>query len=120
MIVLVCKHHDGFCYWPTRYTPQSVAASPWRDGKGDEVREVANAASAHGVNWPFIFRLRTFISFERIPKILRGITATAAAMFSRSFPPIRPASKATPPRAARLRRVSRITPTLWTTTIAIS
>src|SRR5436190_6896444 len=35
MIVLVCKHHDGFCYWPTRYTPHSVAASPWRGGKGD-------------------------------------------------------------------------------------
>jgi alpha-L-fucosidase len=49
MIVLVCKHHDGFCLWPTRYTPHSVAASPWRDGKGDEVREVANAARAHGL-----------------------------------------------------------------------
>ena len=49
MIVLVCKHHDGFCYWPSRYTPHTVAASPWRDGKGDEVREVANAAKSHGV-----------------------------------------------------------------------
>jgi alpha-L-fucosidase len=49
MIVLVCKHHDGFCYWPTRYTPHSVAASPWRDGKGDEVREVAEAAKSHRV-----------------------------------------------------------------------
>lgn len=49
MIVLVCKHHDGFCMWPTRYTPHSVAASPWRDGKGDEVRDVANAARAHGL-----------------------------------------------------------------------
>jgi len=49
MIVLVCKHHDGFCLWPTRYTPHSVAASPWRDGKGDEVWEVANAARAHGL-----------------------------------------------------------------------
>ncbi len=49
MIVLVCKHHDGFCYWPSRYTPHTVAASPWRDGKGDEVRDVANAAKAHGV-----------------------------------------------------------------------
>ena len=49
MIVLVCKHHDGFCMWPTRYTPHSVVASPWRGGKGDEVREVANAARAHGV-----------------------------------------------------------------------
>ncbi len=49
MVVLVCKHHDGFCYWPTRYTPHSVAASPWRGGKGDEVREVAEAARARGV-----------------------------------------------------------------------
>lgn len=49
MIVLVCKHHDGFCYWPTRYTPHSVAASPWLGGKGDEVREVAGAARTHGV-----------------------------------------------------------------------
>jgi alpha-L-fucosidase len=49
MIVLVCKHHDGFCYWPTRYTPHSVAASPWRDGKGNEVREVSDAARSHGV-----------------------------------------------------------------------
>src|ERR1039458_4871474 len=49
MIVLVCKHHDGFCYWPSRYTAHSVAASPWRDGKGDEVREVANAAKSHSI-----------------------------------------------------------------------
>lgn len=49
MIVLVCKHHDGFCYWPTRYTPHSVATSPWHGGKGDEVREVADAARLHGV-----------------------------------------------------------------------
>jgi alpha-L-fucosidase len=49
MIVLVCKHHDGFCLWPTRYTPHSTAASPWRSGKGDLVREVADSARAHGV-----------------------------------------------------------------------
>jgi alpha-L-fucosidase len=65
MIVLVCKHHDGFCYWPTRYTPHSVAASPWRDGKGDEVREVANAARAHDIKLGVylspadLFQLRT-------------------------------------------------------------
>jgi alpha-L-fucosidase len=49
MVVLVCKHHDGFCLWPTRYTPHSVVASPWLDGKGDVVRAVANAARAHGL-----------------------------------------------------------------------
>jgi len=49
LLVLVAKHHDGFCLWPTRYTRHSVASSPWRDGKGDLVREVAEAARAHGV-----------------------------------------------------------------------
>jgi len=49
MIVLVCKHHDGLCLWPTRYTPHSVASSPWLDGKGDVVKAVAKAAGAHGL-----------------------------------------------------------------------
>lgn len=44
MIILVSKHHDGFCMWPTRYTKHSVVASPWLDGKGDLVRSVSDAA----------------------------------------------------------------------------
>jgi alpha-L-fucosidase len=49
LFILVSKHHDGLCLWPTRYTRHSVAASPWRNGKGDLVREVADAARAQGV-----------------------------------------------------------------------
>ncbi len=49
MVVLVCKHHDGFNLWPTRYSDHSVAASPWRGGKGNLVREVADAAHKYGV-----------------------------------------------------------------------
>ena len=49
MVVLVCKHHDGFNLWPTRYSNHSVAASPWRGGKGNVVRDVADAARKHGV-----------------------------------------------------------------------
>jgi len=49
MVILVVKHHDGMSLWPTRYSGHSVAASPWRNGKGDLVREVADAARRHGV-----------------------------------------------------------------------
>lgn len=49
MLVLVAKHHDGFSMWPTRYSGHSSAASPWRGGKGDLVREVADAARGAGV-----------------------------------------------------------------------
>lgn len=51
MLVLVAKHHDGFSMWPTRYTGHSSAASPWRGGKGDLVREVSTAAREAGVKF---------------------------------------------------------------------
>ncbi|MDR2463194.1 MAG: alpha-L-fucosidase [Verrucomicrobiales bacterium] len=49
MILPVCKHHDGFCLWPSRYTAHSVAASPWLAGKGDVLRAVTDAARKHGL-----------------------------------------------------------------------
>ena len=50
-LVVVAKHHDGFCLWPTKTTAHNITKSPFRGGKGDYVREMADACRRAGMKF---------------------------------------------------------------------
>lgn len=52
-LVLTAKHHDGFCLWQTEYTEHSMKNSPYKNGKGDIVKETADACKKHGLKFGF-------------------------------------------------------------------
>ena len=48
-ILFVAKHTGGFCWWQTETSDYSIKNTPYKDGKGDVLAELAESCRAHGL-----------------------------------------------------------------------
>ncbi len=62
--VMTTKHHDGFCLWPTAYNAYAVQNTPYKNGKGDVVREYCDACRKYGIKVGLYYSCAQFGSKE--------------------------------------------------------
>lgn len=73
LLMLVVKHHDGFCLWPSRYTNHDVASAPWLGGNGDVVRAVSEACAARGIKFGIYLSPADLYQIESTPGFGSGL-----------------------------------------------
>ncbi len=50
-LILTAKHHDGFCLWPSKFTDHSIKNSPYKNGQGNIVADLAAACAEAGLKF---------------------------------------------------------------------
>ncbi|BCJ36522.1 hypothetical protein Athai_40250 [Actinocatenispora thailandica] len=99
LAILVVKHHDGFVLYPSRYTRHSVAASGWRDGAGDVLRDFTDSMHRYGI------RVGVYLSPADENQFHHGVYANGSARTTRTIPTLVPGDD----RAARVADGSLLT-----------
>ena len=100
MVMLVVKHHEGFCLWPSRYTNHDVASSPWMDGKGDLVRAVARECTDRGIAFGVYLSPADLYQIESPPGFGSGLYGNGSRSV-RSIIPTDPAAFRSSPGKGR-------------------